>query len=583
MKKTLFLIFTLLFSSLATAQWCTGTPDQNIDAARANFKAACGETYDHQKGHACDYKPDGYHCNGNISASVSSPTQTPFSPTAIAETDGGESNISPAQGQNLTAPTGLTATKATSMINLSWNQVSGAAGYNVYRNGSYLDTVSGTDARYSDNTAPVSGSIEYYVTAFDASKQDFSSKSNTVIIVVAASSPSSSSTSSNDNNNTEGAGETQTAPAASTSPNPDLEDEHDPQPTEGGPTNPALQPGDDGLYPSMVNPITGDPIPESSLVTQDIASTGDQIMTIVNENGTTITIVSAENDPDHTDPDYGVAMDPQNNTGEIYDGDGNFIADIDVESNSGIVVGTYQDENGNMLTFFTDTESGESEIYFRFPGEAPPVTLNVNYSDNDDEAITTTDSTGCSGGGGCDSGMANNPTTDQGGSGCSGGGGCDSGMANNPTIDQGGSGCGGGGGCDSGIANNPTGAETGGGAGDGSNTVDNGPTNTDGPGVNDNDSSGFPGSAEPTGRINIDVTGPTSVVITWESWGTEHGTNVRIYNEDDDVNPFSERVRGEKLVLDNLKPNTRYRANFQGLQGTGNAPWVRVHFQTPPE
>ncbi len=37
---------------------------------KKSFKDICGEDYDDQKGHVCDYKPDGYHCNGNTSKSL---------------------------------------------------------------------------------------------------------------------------------------------------------------------------------------------------------------------------------------------------------------------------------------------------------------------------------------------------------------------------------------------------------------------------------------------------------------------------------------------------------------------------------
>lgn len=49
-------------------RWCTGTPSQTISVARWNFKSKCGETWNDQKGHVCDYKPDGYHCHGIVSA-----------------------------------------------------------------------------------------------------------------------------------------------------------------------------------------------------------------------------------------------------------------------------------------------------------------------------------------------------------------------------------------------------------------------------------------------------------------------------------------------------------------------------------
>lgn len=66
----------------ATSTWCSGNPDQSLDAAKQNFKTKCGETWDDQKGHVCDYKSDGYHCNGNRSAAASPATSDPSSSTA---------------------------------------------------------------------------------------------------------------------------------------------------------------------------------------------------------------------------------------------------------------------------------------------------------------------------------------------------------------------------------------------------------------------------------------------------------------------------------------------------------------------
>jgi len=148
----------------------------------------------------CEDKSDGFHCNGNVSASISTPTQSPSTPPATSETDGGESNISPAQGQNLTAPSNIKVKQNSGLnaVEISWDKVSGAAGYNIYRNNNYIGTLQ-EDSRntqtYFDHSAPTSGSIEYYLTAFDTSKQNFSPKSNTVVfLAVDTSSPPSSFT-----------------------------------------------------------------------------------------------------------------------------------------------------------------------------------------------------------------------------------------------------------------------------------------------------------------------------------------------------------------------------------------------------
>jgi hypothetical protein len=215
--KKIILITTLLFSSLATAQWCTGTPNQNLDAARANYKAACGETYNDQKGHVCDYKSDGYHCNGNTSTSTSSsstltPSSTNQQPLATSNSVDNSGSSSPAQG-GLSAPNNLIVRKnsASGPPILKWSPVSGAAGYNIYRDNEYLDTVNragGNTEEYTDSSAPGSGKIEYYLTAFDASKQNFSPKSYVYTLDAVSGSNSSDPTNVTDGNNPSTGGST---------------------------------------------------------------------------------------------------------------------------------------------------------------------------------------------------------------------------------------------------------------------------------------------------------------------------------------------------------------------------------------
>ncbi|MEU7059994.1 glycoside hydrolase family 18 protein [Streptomyces sp. NPDC046197] len=65
------------------------------------------------------------------------------------------------------APGGLTVTgTASSSVSLSWNAVSGATGYNVYRNGTKVTTVTGTSATVTGLSASTSYSFE--VTATNA-------------------------------------------------------------------------------------------------------------------------------------------------------------------------------------------------------------------------------------------------------------------------------------------------------------------------------------------------------------------------------------------------------------------------------
>ncbi|MEU1459390.1 glycoside hydrolase family 18 protein [Streptomyces sp. NPDC005727] len=81
------------------------------------------------------------------------------------------------------APTGLTASGTTSSsVSLSWSAVSGATGYNVYRNGTKVTAVTGTSATISGLTA--STSYSFQVTATNSAGE--SAKSGTVTATTAA-------------------------------------------------------------------------------------------------------------------------------------------------------------------------------------------------------------------------------------------------------------------------------------------------------------------------------------------------------------------------------------------------------------
>ncbi len=76
-------------------------------------------------------------------------------------------------------PLGLTATAASEIqINLSWNPVSGALGYKVYRDGLYLMTSTAATS-VPDNNLRASGRYCYQVTAVDTAGRE-SEKSNQV-------------------------------------------------------------------------------------------------------------------------------------------------------------------------------------------------------------------------------------------------------------------------------------------------------------------------------------------------------------------------------------------------------------------
>jgi len=185
-KKLPILIPLLLFSSVASAEWCTGAPDQNITTARNNFKTKCGEVWDPQK-HKCDHKADGYHCNGNTSGPNTSSTQG--SAVSTSKPIPGSTLSSDTSVQSLLAPTGVVAVRSTASSSkpvIKWNKVAGAAGYNLYRNGKYLLTLSGLE--YTD-LIPPTGTIRYQVAAFDASKKIFSPKSSAAVIANLTSPP----------------------------------------------------------------------------------------------------------------------------------------------------------------------------------------------------------------------------------------------------------------------------------------------------------------------------------------------------------------------------------------------------------
>ena len=70
----------------------------------------------------------------------------------------------------LSAPTGLVVTGTTSSsVTLSWNAVSGAVSYNVYRNGAKVNASAVTGTSYTDNGLSGGTSYSYTVAAVDAS------------------------------------------------------------------------------------------------------------------------------------------------------------------------------------------------------------------------------------------------------------------------------------------------------------------------------------------------------------------------------------------------------------------------------
>ncbi len=91
-----------LSEAKVASKWCTGNSNQNLGEARQNFKTKCGESWNDQKGHVCDYKSDGYHCNGNTSASgSSSPSQSPAPATNTSASTSNSARCSGNPSQNI--------------------------------------------------------------------------------------------------------------------------------------------------------------------------------------------------------------------------------------------------------------------------------------------------------------------------------------------------------------------------------------------------------------------------------------------------------------------------------------------------
>lgn len=87
----------------------------------------------------------------------------------------------PTPNPNIAAPRSLRFLDGNNnkAVQLLWQPVVGAEGYNVYRNDKYLDTVITNNKIYSDKNL-LEGVNEYYVTAFDASRKRFSTPSNRI-------------------------------------------------------------------------------------------------------------------------------------------------------------------------------------------------------------------------------------------------------------------------------------------------------------------------------------------------------------------------------------------------------------------
>lgn len=70
-------------------------------------------------------------------------------------------------------PAGLAVTSTTaSSVALTWNVVSGASGYSIYRNGSKVNSSANTSTSYSDTALTASTTYSYQVSSLDASSAE---------------------------------------------------------------------------------------------------------------------------------------------------------------------------------------------------------------------------------------------------------------------------------------------------------------------------------------------------------------------------------------------------------------------------
>jgi hypothetical protein len=123
------------------------------------------------------------YSNGQLTGTVTS--TTPGNQTVYVRAHNGTgwgSTVSVSLTVLPTAPTGLTASSPTAEPGLSWTAVTGATSYDIYRDGTKID--SSTTAAYVDTTA-TDGTHSYYVKAVDADGS-VSAQSNSVSVVVSS-------------------------------------------------------------------------------------------------------------------------------------------------------------------------------------------------------------------------------------------------------------------------------------------------------------------------------------------------------------------------------------------------------------
>ena len=161
--------FALIASLIAVAAIAAGTAGASdstcttgtyvtADLAKANYANDCGQPFQSTPAFSCEWANGGFHCKGPGSASNS----------AASSVQGSASfgSIAP----NLSrVSTGVGAAA------VHFDDLDGAAGYNIYRDDSYVGTAD--SAPFVDS--PGEGTFTYYVVAFD-SAQNFSQRSNEI-------------------------------------------------------------------------------------------------------------------------------------------------------------------------------------------------------------------------------------------------------------------------------------------------------------------------------------------------------------------------------------------------------------------
>lgn len=132
---------------------CTGGTYADAEKAKENFQNDCGQPFRNTTDYRCDWVPGGFECTGPGSSSGDTAPATDARPDAP-------------ELHNIVV-------NKRGVAELKFEAIPGAAGYNIYRNDSYVGT--SKIARYTDEAT--AGTHTYYVVAFNSSNE-FSSKSN---------------------------------------------------------------------------------------------------------------------------------------------------------------------------------------------------------------------------------------------------------------------------------------------------------------------------------------------------------------------------------------------------------------------